>query len=193
MIPCQPFTDEGRRNIQATTEASWCKEMCRCLQWLLIRMLCCICSRRDPIGALRSSESSIVPEQAHMSLFYVSSCKCPINPAVVPSTICDNRKLHACLSSGTSMVILWLTTGWMWLGFNQWTASTNSNSQVSILLNLSSCNCKTSWGCRCRTTGIHCSPLCGQCHGGGCSNSEQLETGKQVDEPSSGVQCEESS
>ena len=64
------------------------------------------------------------------------------------------------------------------------------------LLNLISCNCKTGCerGCGCRKAGIHCSPLCGQCRGGGCSNSEMPETDEQEDdEPNSEVLCEEPS
>lgn len=50
------------------------------------------------------------------------------------------------------------------------------------LLNLISCNCKKGCqrACQCRSTGLHCSSMCGHCRGDGCSNvlleADLLET-----------------
>ena len=47
-----------------------------------------------------------------------------------------------------------------------------------------SCNCETGCerGCGCRKGGIQCSAFCGQCRGGGCSNSETPETDEEKED-----------
>ena len=86
--------------------------------------------------------------------------------------------------------------GWDLVDGQLYPTLTRKRPAPDTLLNLISCNCKTECErrCGCRKAGIQCSPLCGQCRGGGCSNSEKPDTDEEVDdEPSREVQCEESS
>lgn len=76
-----PLRTREEESIQATTQISWFKEMCRRVQWPLhIRMLWgyYICRRRVPSGALWNSEGNIVHEQGQISLFHEIS-RCPFH------------------------------------------------------------------------------------------------------------------